>query len=122
MGSILPLEIVAKTPSGLFVIGEGGKSVRVGERFTVYVLGETASDTRLGEELDEIEDAVGTLEIVRVTAKMSYAKVIEGDATLMVVGSRLRRPEVVPAAQPPAPPPAQPTTQSLSNGGVVLPF
>ena len=122
MGNILPLEIVGKTPSGLLLIGEGGKSLDVGERFTVFALGEVATDTRTGEELDEIEDAVGTVEIVRVTSKMSYAKVVEGEAKLMVVGSRLRRPEVVKVPEAVQPPPVTTTIQSNGAGGIVAPF
>ena len=121
MGNILPLEIVGKTPSGLLLIGEGGKSLDVGERFTVFARGEVATDTRTGEELDEIEDAVGTVEIVRVTSKMSYAKVIEGDAKLMVIGSRLRRPEVVKIPEA-VTPPVTTTIQSNGAGGIVAPF
>lgn len=122
MGNILPLEIVGKTPSGLLLIGEGGKSLDVGERFTVFALGEVVADTRTGEELDEIEDAVGTVEIVRVTSKMSYAKVVEGEAKLMVVGSRLRRPEVVKVPEAVPPPPVTTTIQSNGAGGIVAPF
>lgn len=122
MGNILPLEIVGKTPSGLLLIGEGGKSLDVGERFTVFALGEVVADTRTGEELDEIEDAVGTVEIVRVTSKMSYAKVVEGEAKLMVVGSRLRRPEVVKVPEAVQPPPVTTTIQSNGAGGIVAPF
>lgn len=122
MGNILPLEIVGKTPSGLLLIGEGGKSLDVGERFTVFALGEVATDTRTGEQLDEIEDAVGTVEVVRVTPKMSYAKVLEGDANLMRVGSRLRRPEVVAAPEACVPPVKTTTIQSNGTGGVVVPF
>lgn len=122
MGAILPLEIVGKTPSGLLLIGEGGKSLDVGERLTVFALGDVVSDTRTGETLDEIEEAVGAVEVVRVTAKMSYAKVIEGDAKRMVVGSRLRRPDVVKAPEAILPPVKTTTVQSDGAGGVVVPF
>lgn len=120
MGNILPLEIVGKTQSGLLIIGEGGKSLEAGERFTVFALGEVVADTRTGEDLDAIEDAVGTVEVVRVASKVSYAKVIEGEAKLMVVGSRLRRPDVIQAPAAAVPPPT--TIRGNGTGGVVVPF
>lgn len=122
MGCILPLEIVGKTPTGQLIIGEGGKSLAAGERFTVFALGETVADSRTGEELDEIEEPVGTVEIVRVTAKMSYARVVEGDAGKMVAGSRLRRAEVIEASDVRHAPVTTTTIRSNGAGGVVAPF
>ncbi len=90
MASILPFEIVGRTASGQLVIGEGGKSLKVGDRFTVFTQGEAVTDTRTGEVIDVIEDVVGTVQIERTTAKLSYAKVVEGDAAKMIKGARLR--------------------------------
>lgn len=119
MANILPFEIVGKTSSGQLVIGEGGKSLKAGEFFTVFALGETVTDTRTGEVLDEIEDAVGTVQIVRVTEKLSYAKPVDGDPAKMVVGSRLRR---MPQSAPPPPPPPPISVVPTATGGVVAPF
>ena len=121
MASILPFEVVGKTPSGLLIIGEGGKSIAEGEVFTVYALGDEMKDTRTGEVLDEVEEAVGDVQIVRVTEKMSYAKVLGGDAQKMVVGSRLRRPKAPAAAPAPVEPPTT-TIRGNGTGGVVAPF
>lgn len=119
MANILPFEIVGKTSGGQLVIGEGGKSLKAGEFFTVFALGETVTDTRTGEVLDEIEDAVGTVQIIRVTDKLSYAKAVEGDPAKMVVGSRLRR---MPQAAPPVPPPPPVSVVPTATGGVIAPF
>lgn len=120
MKNILPFEIVGRTSSGMLVIGEGGRSLKVGEFFTVFALGEEVRDTRTGEVLDCIEEAVGTVQIARVSPKTSYAQVVEGDASKMVAGSRLRR--VPPSAG--AAPAAQPVTPSVTvtPGGVIAPF
>lgn len=120
MSNILPFEIVGRTASGQLVVGEGGKSLKAGEFLTVFALGEEVKDTRTGEVLDVLEDAVGTVQIVRVTEKLSYAQVVEGEAAKMVVGSRLRRvPQTAPAVA--EPPPATPVRRTAS-GGVVVPF
>lgn len=121
MANILPFEVVGHTASGQLVIGEGGKSLKVGEFLTVFALGEEVKDTRTGEVLDVIEDAVGTVQIVRVSAKTSCAQVVEGDAAKMVVGSRLRRVPLVVPPDMPAPKMVTPVKRSVS-GGVVAPF
>ena len=122
MSNILPFEIVWRTGSGQLVVGEGGKSLKAGECLTVFALGEEVKDTRTGEVLDVLEDAVGTVQIVRVTEKLSYAQVVEGDVAKMVVGSRLRR--VPLATSTGASAPAVPTTsvKTTASGGVVVPF
>lgn len=103
MSNILPFEVVGRTGAGQLVIGEGGKSLKAGECLTVFALGEEVMDKRTGEVLDVQEDAVGTVQIVRVTEKVSYAQVVEGDAAKMVNGSRLRRvPLATPVPQAPA--------------------
>ena len=122
MANILPFEIVGKTANGTLIVGEGGKSLAEGERFNVFALGEEVSDTRTGEVLDQIEEPVGTVEIVRVSEKMSYARVVEGDATKMTVGARLRRPKVEAAAPAAPPPPVTTTIRGNGTGGVVAPF
>jgi len=121
MSNILPFEIVGRTQSGQVIIGEGGKSLAEGERLNVFVLGEEVRDTRTGEVLDQIEDAVGTVEVVRVTEKMSYAKVVEGDGEKMQVGARLRRPKVQGQPAQPAPP-LTTTIKGNGTGGIVAPF
>ncbi|MGN0846999.1 MAG: hypothetical protein ACI4RA_06410 [Kiritimatiellia bacterium] len=121
MSNILPFEIVGRTKSGQLVVGEGGKSLKAGECLTVFALGEEVRDSRTGEVLDVLEDAVGTVQIVRVTEKLSYAQVVEGDGTKMVVGSRLRRVPLVAPARPAPNPPATSVKRTVS-GGVVAPF
>ena len=91
MDNILPLEIVAKKDNGLLVIGEGGLSVKEGDMFAVCKLGNAVYDTRTGEFLDFTEERIGKVEIVAVTPKCSYAKVVEGHLADMNIGSRLRR-------------------------------
>lgn len=119
MGDILPFEVTA-IKSGMLVIGEGGKQLSVGERFTVCALGDEVADTRTGEIIDVMEIPVATAEIVSVQSKLSYARVIEGDMTQVTVGARLRR-IPVPAASG-AQIPLTTTIKSNGSGGVVVPF
>lgn len=119
MVNILPFEVVKVLP-GQVVIGEGGKQLAVGDRFTVCALGEPVKDTRTGEIIDEVEIPVATVEVTTVMPKLSYARIIEGDAAQVTVGSRLRRVKVPEA--PPPPPTTTTTIQSNGGGGVVVPF
>lgn len=119
MANILPFEVVS-VMAGQLVIGEGGKQLAVGERFTVSVLGDEVKDTRTGEVIDFIEVPVATAEITSVMPKLSYARIIEGDASKVTVGARLRR--VLLPAPAPVPPPVTTTIQSNGGGGVVVPF
>jgi len=125
MANLLPFEVVGRNAAGEVVIGEGGKSLGAGERLTVFVLGEVVKDSRTGEVLDRIEEPVGTVEIVRVTPKLSYARVIEGDEKKVTAGARLRRPQVLPAqqgAQPAAAPALNTSVRGTPTGGVITSF
>ena len=122
MANILPLEVAKiDAGTGYLVIGEGGKQLTEGERFTVYALGDEVHDSRTGEVIDFMEIPVATAEIVDVQAKLSYAKVVEGDAGKVKEGARLRRPKVKKAGTPP-PPPITTTIMGNGAGGVVTPF
>ena len=118
MADILPFEVAA-IKSGFLVIGEGGKQLSVGERFTVCALGDEVTDTRTGEVIDVMEIPVATAEISSVQSKLSYAKVIEGDLSQIKVGARLRR---IPTPAPVQQVPVTTTIQSNGSGGVVTPF
>lgn len=124
LANLLPIEVVGRNGAGEIILGEGGKSVAVGDRLTVFVLGEEVKDSRTGEVLDQIEEPVATVEIVRVTPKLSYARVIEGDDARVAVGARARRPQVRPAQGPGATyaPPPETTVRGTGNGGIVTPF
>lgn len=119
MNNILPLEVGAIN-SGMLVIGEGGKQLCVGQRFSVNILGDEVCDTRTGEVIDMVEIPVATAEIVSVLPKMSYARIIEGDISLVKVGARLRPVRTVERDSSSIP--ATTTIRVNANGGVVAPF
>lgn len=103
------------------MIGQGGKTVFVGERMTVFALGEAVRDSRTGEVLDRIEDEVGTVEIVRVLEKLSYAKVLSGAAAKMGKGCRVRREYAASGETNAAVSESNPMVMPV-EGGVFLPF
>lgn len=122
MSNILPFEIV-DVDNGIVVIGQGGNTLAVGERFTVYAIGKTVYDSRLGEAIGETEIPVGTVEVIGVQAKLSYAKIVGDFARAPEAGMILRRVKVVPVApQPAALPAPRPHTIFAPTGGVVTPF
>lgn len=127
MDNILPFEITGFSPDGSVVIGEGGKSIVRGEFLSVYALGDEVKDTRTGEVIDAMEMRVGMVKVVRVSQKLSYAVIVQGDRKKMPVGSRLRRDEFAREAmmqsQPVQAAPAATTeVQTTPAGGVVVPF
>lgn len=121
LSAIYPFSVEGKTGSGLLVIGQGGKTVFVGERMTVFALGEKVRDSRTGEALDRIEDEIGTVEIVRVQEKLSYAKVLSGDAAKMGKGCRVRRAFAAQDGATSVLPESEPMVKPV-EGGVFLPF
>ncbi len=125
LSALLPLEIVDIAPDGHVVIGEGGVSLIEGEVLTVFAQGKEIFDTRTGESLGMTEEKVGLIMVDRVTEKMSYGKVLEGDISKIQIGkTRLDR-RTVYVVEPEAPAPTAPAPSQVrgtGNGGVVVPF
>ena len=120
----------AKNKAGVFriiIVGCG----KVGHTLTEQLAREghdiTIIDTNerviqdICEVIDVMEIPVATAEIVSVQSKLSYARVIEGDAAQVTVGSRLRR-IPAPAPNPAADVPVTTTIKSNGQSGVVVPF
>ncbi len=126
LSAILPFEVVKAYPDGRVIIGEGGKSLQVGEILQVYLLGEEVFDTRTGEVLDVLEEPIGMVLIERVTEKLSYGRLVKGDPAKLTVGARVRRdPSYLldPGYAPQETAPANPSqVKGGVGGGVVLPF
>lgn len=79
INAIYPLRIV-ENQNGNVVVGQGGASVIVGDIFDVYSEGQKVKDQYTGESLGKMEHKVGEIQISRVDNKMSYAKIIGGNA------------------------------------------
>lgn len=121
--AILPFEIVKTYGDGRVVIGEGGRSLQSGEVLNVYKLGEEVRDTRTGEVIDTLEEPLGMVLVERVTEKLSYGRILEGDPARIPVGARLRRdPGYVLENPAPAVPAAPTNVKQTPAGGIVVPF
>lgn len=123
MDNILPFNIVGRAGAEV-VIGQGGNTIEAGEDLEVFSSGEMMKDDRTGEELGRVEALIGHIRITRVTPKMAYASVLDGDINAMVKGTVVRRHTgpVQQQQQAPADPTQQTTIQVTPNGGVVPPF
>ncbi len=127
LSAILPFEVVKAYPDGRVILGEGGKSLQAGELLRVYLLGEEVYDTRTGELLDALEEPIGMVLIERVTEKLSYGRLVEGDPAKLTVGARVRRdPSYLLDPRNDTPQENVPSSPSQVKGGVgggvVLPF
>lgn len=91
LANLVPYEVTGRTEKGLLLIGEGGTPLRAGEFLTVFALGDEVKDPRTGKVVDRQENAVGTVQIVRVDGTVREAQVVDGEPSKMVKGSRLRR-------------------------------
>jgi curli biogenesis system outer membrane secretion channel CsgG len=70
------------------VINMGGNTLHKGEKFNVYALGKKLYDPYTKEYLGRDEKLIGEIEITKVLPKISYAKVIKGNA---VRGALIRK-------------------------------
>ncbi|MBR0198178.1 MAG: hypothetical protein IJQ34_08590 [Kiritimatiellae bacterium] len=122
MANILPFTVEKKLASGMLVIGQGGKSLKAGDILNAYKLGEEIYDSTTGDYIDTLEEPIGSVRIVEVLPKLSYAQVIGGDINAFDVGVRLRRPQVLKEEVEPYIPTPVMTTIPLENGGVIVPF
>ena len=87
LDTVFPARIIAMTGRQATVNRGEGTGIQVGQRWTVYALGEALIDPDTGEDLGSEEVPIGEIEIVEVTARFSRARVIEdrGVARLQIV-------------------------------------
>ena len=78
LSAIYPMRVEAIEDDMLF-IGQGGKQVKVGNRYTLFQLGKEIKDSYTGESLGKIEIKIGTVEVVQVTPKISTARLVNID-------------------------------------------
>ena len=58
------------------MLGQGGETIKKGQRMQLILRGEKIIDSYTKESLGRSEEVIGEIEITGVTAKQSYAKVI----------------------------------------------
>jgi len=90
LANIYPMRVVA-VKGKTVVLNQGGKTLKKGDRLDVYFLGEEMFDPYTKESLGRLEEKIAVVKVVRVSAKTTYAKVVEGDAELIETDFIVRR-------------------------------
>jgi hypothetical protein len=75
LNAIFPI-LVESVQGKVLVLGQGGESVKRGQRMELILRGEVVKDSYTKESLGRTEEVIGEIEITSVTPKQSYAKVI----------------------------------------------
>lgn len=82
--------LVEERQGDQLIINMGGDVIRPGQKWDVFSLGRNVENSHSGESLGRAERKVATVEVVRTTPEMAYAKVVEG--TVKGTGHVLRHP------------------------------
>ncbi len=90
LANIYPMRVVA-VKGKTVVLNQGGKTLKQGDLLDVYFLGEEMFDPYTNESLGQLEEKIAVVKVVRVNAKTTYAKVVEGDAELIEQDFIVRR-------------------------------
>lgn len=78
VAAIYPIQVVKVISKNTAAVSRGEGSVKVGDWFTVFLMGEEMRDPQSGESLGVLEIEVGKGKITSVTPKYSVIKV-DGD-------------------------------------------
>lgn len=90
--TIYPFKVAALNGPDEVILNRGGDDLSVGQQFELYNPGEEVKDPSTGESLGVAERKVATVEVIRVTPKTSYAKVIAKNEDIMA-GAICRKPQ-----------------------------
>lgn len=90
LANIYPMRVVS-VKGKTIVINQGGKGLKKGDTLDVYFVGDEMFDPYTKESLGFLEEQVATVKVIKVRAKVSYTKVISGDAELIEQGAIVRR-------------------------------
>jgi curli biogenesis system outer membrane secretion channel CsgG len=118
IASIYPIRIATIQQDGTVVINQGGDRISEGMLLDVFAEGEEIFDHDTKESLGKIENLVATIRIERVDQKMSFAKVVNGNASKISKGLifRIKGGEKAEEAG------MKPDVTRTKSGGVRLPF
>ena len=81
LNAIYPIRVEAVKNKDVF-IGQGGKTLRQGDQYTLVMLGDALKDSYTGESLGREERQVGTVEISHVQAKQAQAKIVRSSVNV----------------------------------------
>lgn len=80
--NIYPLVVIVAN-DGSIILNSGGSTLKVGDQFEVFSLGEKIIDPITKESLGYNERKVATVKVKKVLPKLAYVKVVSGDASLI---------------------------------------
>ena len=105
LDAIYPMQVLQAGADGSIVINQGGETLRVGQALSLNRLGDEMIDPYTKEPLGRAEMPIGRIVIERVDPKMSYGRLISGQAIAGENGFVLRKlaADPAPAAQQAAP-------------------
>lgn len=119
--AIYPLRVIDASDPTELIINQGGDSVKVGQKFTAFLLGAEQFDPYSKESLGKREKETAQIEVIRVLPKMSYAKVTKGTLPVTVATEIVLR-KSIEAPPPKVPTPVRVTSPSQEPNIVKLPF
>jgi len=80
--SIFPIRIISANVGGV-ILGQGGGTIAIGDKFTVYQLGKVLKDPYTSESLGQEEIDVALIEVTNILPKTSNAKIISSKLDIM---------------------------------------
>lgn len=104
IASIYPVRIVKVLSGTTAVVNRGEDSIKKGQTYAVFLMGEELKDPQSGESLGALEIEVGIGTIIDVKPKVSFVQIKEGG--LDPKAEYILRPAKAPAAKAPAQAPA----------------
>ena len=76
--SLFPLRVITRENPNALTINRGGQSLSVGQKFNLVSLGKELIDPDTKEKLGRSETEIGQVEITKVDASVSTAKLVSG--------------------------------------------
>lgn len=76
--AIYPMMLIRFADPSNLIINQGGGSLQAGQRFRAMVVGEAMIDPYTKESLGSVEEQAAIVEVKRVDAKLSYARLVSG--------------------------------------------
>lgn len=116
---LYPIRIASIDQSGQVIINQGGSRIAVGQLLDIVSQGKELFDADTKESLGTTETLIATIRIEKVSPRLSYAEVVEGDLAKLSEGL-ICRPQ---KAEVPVPVEGRKSEIEKSpTGGVKLPF
>lgn len=112
IASVYPIAIVAADAASV-TLGQGGDTIKTGQRFQVFSLGEALKDPYTGESLGRREAPIGLIEVTSVTDRVSTGKILEGSAAISAKGGK----DMIVRAAPPGAGPESAKTAAPRGAG-----